>query len=322
MKILFLPVRPGHQYWYDGFVAAVNGQYPIELYDPDKPMAEQFRGVSVVVDCTGCTREMIDAAADARVQLWQLLAVGVDHWDVAYFLEKGLPLANTPGPFSAVALAEHALTLMLLIAKNFHAAQKNVRSEVFGLPLNSELGGKTLGVIGLGASGSELAKRAHAMGMRIMAIDIADIPPAVRDELHVEFFGDLTHLDQVLSEADYLSPHTPLTSKTRHLIDRRVFGLMKRTAVLINVARGGIVDEAALIEALQTGQIKAAGLDVFAQEPLDAAHPLLQMENVFCTPHLAGVTEETTQRRGQAVVENIDRITRGLPPLYQITSVE
>ena len=126
------------------------------------------------------------------------------------------------------------------------------------------------------------------MGMRTMAIDTADVPQATRDELHIAFFGDASQLDKVLVEADYLSIHTPLTSRTRHMIDRRVLELMKPTAVLINVARGGIVDADALFEALQTGQIRGAGLDVFAQEPIDPAHPLLQMENVIITPHAAG----------------------------------
>lgn len=322
MNVLFLPFPDRMSYWYDGVVAAINGRHSLELYDPAQPMAEQFKDVDVVVACVGCTREMIDVAVDAGVKLWQVVAVGINAWDVAYFLEKGLPFANTPGPFSAVALAEHALSLMFLIAKNYSAAQENIHSGFFSLPLNDELGGKTLGLIGLGASGRELAKRAHAMGMRLVAIDIVDVPQTIRDELHIEFFGDSSQLNQVLSEADYLSLHTPLTSRTRHLIDRHALELMKPTAVLINIARGEIVDEAALIEALQTGGIRAAGLDAFAHEPLDTSHPLLQMDNVICTPHIAGVTRETTRRRGEVVAENVDRVARGLTPLHLITSVE
>ena len=143
-----------------------------------------------MVACAGCTHEMVDASVEAGVKLWQVLSVGVDHWDMPYFFRKEMPFANTPGPFSAIALAEHALTLMLLIAKNHRAAQANMRAELFSLPLNDELAGKKLGLIGLGASGRELAKRGHAMGMEILAIDIADIPQSVRDECHVSFFGD------------------------------------------------------------------------------------------------------------------------------------
>ena len=322
MRVLFLPFNPVMHYWYDGFVEAIGGRYPIEMYDPDKPLGPQFEGIGAVVACAGCTREMIDAALAAGVKLWQVLSVGVDHWDIPYFLEKGMPFANTPGPFSAVALAEHALTLMLLIAKNHNTAQENVRAELFSLPLNDELAGKKLGLIGLGASGRELAKRGHAMGMEIMAIDIADIPQAVRDEHHVSFFGGSGELAHVIAEADYLSLHIPHTAATRHMIGRQQFELMKSTAVLINVARGRLVDEEALIEALQSGQIRAAGLDAFAHEPLERSHPLLQMDNVICTPHVAGVTRETAQRRGQAAAGNIERVSKGMAPLHMVTSVE
>ncbi len=322
MKVLILPSPPQLHYWCDGVVTALDDRYPIRHFDPTQAVLDQFRDIDVVVECAGCTREMVDAAVDAGVKLWQVMAVGLNAWDVNYFLEKGMLFANTPGPFSAVALAEHALSLMFLIAKNYTAAQENVRSENFSLPVNDELAGKTLGLVGLGASGRELAKRAHALGMRLAAIDIVDVSQEIRDELHLEFFGDPSRLDHLLSEADYLSIHTPLTSKTRHLIDRRALEIMKPTAALINIARGGIVDEPALIEALETGQIRAAGLDVFAHEPLPSSHPFQQMKNVFCTPHIAGVTKETVQRRAELVVENIDRVAKGMIPLHLVTSAE
>ena len=319
MQILFLPFNPVMQYWYDGFVEAVDGRYPITMYDHDKPVAPQFEGIDVVVACAGCTHEMVDAAVDAGVKLWQVLSVGVDHWDMPYFFRKEMPFANTPGPFSAVALAEHALTLMLLIAKNHRTAQANMRAERFSLPLNDELAGKKLGLVGLGASGRELAKRGHAMGMEVMAVDIADIPQSVRDECNVSFFGDPSDMEHLITEADYLSLHTPSTAQTKHMIGARQLEMMKPTAVLINVARGLLVDEDALVEALQSGQIRAAGMDAFATEPLPSSHPLLQMDNMFCTPHIAGVTKETTQRRGQAAATNVDRVSQGLEPLHLVT---
>jgi phosphoglycerate dehydrogenase-like enzyme len=126
----------------------------------------------------------------------------------------------------------------------------------------------------------------------------------------------------VLAEADYVSLHAPLTSKTRHLINKRALGLMRPTAVLLNVARGEIVDQPALVEALQAGKIRGAGLDTFAHEPLDPSHPLLQMANVIATPHIAGGTRGTLRRRTAAAAENIFRTAKELPPLYQITTVE
>jgi phosphoglycerate dehydrogenase-like enzyme len=324
MRVLFLGSSNQLQPWFDDVLKAVNGRWAIDLFDPAKPIAEQFQGVGVVVDqgSPHGTRQMIDAAIAAGVKLWQALSVGVDRTDVAYLLEKGLPLANTPGPFSAAALSEHAIFLMLLFAKNFFESQNKVRSKLLGKPINEELQGKTLGLLGLGASGQALAKRAAVMGMHIMAADGAKISPTICEECHLDFFGPPEDLDSILTAADYLSIHVPLTSKTKNMVSRKELKQMKPTAVLINVARGGIVEEAALIEALQNGWLRGAGLDVFSVEPVDPNHPLLQLNNVIATPHIAGVTYGTSRRRGEVVAENIERIVRGLQPLYQITSVE
>ena len=323
MKVLYLNVPGMLQPWYDDFRSAVGEGHTVCLYDPAKGMAGQFEGVDVVVDQGGSvgTRALIDAALAARVKLWQVLGTGVDHVDVAYFLEKGLMLANTPGPFSAVALAEHAMFLMLYFAKQFDEHVRNLRAEVFYFPVNEELEGKTLGLVGLGASGQALAARAKAMGMRIAAVDAVDVPRERLDELGVEVFAAPSELELVLTQADYVSLHVPLTSKTRHMIDRQALAAMKPTAVLINVARGEIAEEAALVEALRSGGIRGAGLDVFAEEPLPADHPFMKLPNVIATPHTAGQTYGTSRRRGEACAENVDRIARGLEPLYRITVV-
>jgi phosphoglycerate dehydrogenase-like enzyme len=158
--------------------------------------------------------------------------------------------------------------------------------------------------------------------MHLKAINDQTIPQTELEQLHIESFGETRHLDDVLTEADYVSLHVPLTPRTRHMIDRRALALMKPTAVLINVARGEIVDEVPLTEALQNRRIAGAGLDVFAVEPVDPAHPLLRLENVIATPHVAGVTSGTSRRRGQALADNVDRVANGLPPLYLVRSVE
>jgi phosphoglycerate dehydrogenase-like enzyme len=256
------------------------------------------------------------------VKLWQVLGTGLDHTDVAYILESGLPLANTPGQFSSVALAEHALFLMLLFAKRFFDSRNSLRSRVMCEPMNEELHGKTLGLLGLGASGRELAVRAKALGMRIMAIDIAPITQSVQATCGIDFFGKPGELPRLLAESDYVSIHMPLTSATRRMIDRAGLSLMKPSAVIINVARGEIIDETALAEALNSGRIRGAGLDVFPSEPVDPDHPLLRLPNVVATPHVAGVTFGTSRRRAQAVVENLERLSQGLSPLYQVTSAE
>ena len=265
---------------------------------------------------------MIDAAIASGVKLWQVIGTGLNHIDVKYLVEKGVPIANTPGIFSGIALAEHALFLMLFFAKNVDESRKNVRSGVYYHPMNEELEGKTLGLVGFGGSARELAKRAAAMRMRILAVDALAVPQAVQEEYHLDFCGRPEDLGKLLRESDFLSVHTPLTSKTHHLINRESFKLMKPTSVLINVARGEIVDEAALVEALQTGRIRGAGIDVFTREPPDPDHPFLHMENVIATPHIAGMTRGTSRRRGNAAAENVFRVAQGLPPLYQVTSAD
>jgi D-3-phosphoglycerate dehydrogenase len=323
IRVLFIGFRDLVSLCYDDFLEVMDGQCTVSLYDPSRPIADQLHNVKVVVDQGGWgTHAMVDAAKVAGVELWQVIGTGLDHLDVNYILQKGIGLANTPGVFSGIALAEHALFLMLCFAKNLLQSADNVRSGVFFHPINEELQDKTLGLVGFGASARELAKRAWALGMRILAVDAVDVPLPVVNECHVDFLGGPQDLAKVLAESDYVSLHAPLTSKTRHLIDETAFGHMKPTAVLVNVARGGIIDEKALIHALQTGKIRGAGLDTFAHEPLDPSHPLLHMKNVIATPHVAGGTTATLRRRTGAAAQNVFRIAKGLPPLYQVTVVE
>jgi D-3-phosphoglycerate dehydrogenase len=321
MKILFIGFRDLVHPCYDDFLEAMGNRHDVTLYDPKGSIPEQFGGAHVVVDQGGwASHEMVDSAK--AVKLWQVIGTGLDHLDVRYILDKKVPLANTPGVFSGIALAEHALFFMFCFAKNLHLSTSNLRNGVFYHPMNEELDGKTLGLVGFGASARELSKRASALGMRIIAIDAFPPPAEVLKEHHIDFVGKPDEIDRLLAGADYVSLHTPLTSKTRHMIDKRALERMKPTAVLINVARGEIVDQAALLEALEAGTIRGAGLDTFAHEPLDPSHPLLKMSNVMATPHVAGGTRGTLKRRTKAAAENIFRLEKGLPPLYQVTTVE
>ena len=299
---------------YEAFVEAMGGRHEVVLYDPGRPAAEQLRGVGVVIDDGGSehTRELVELSIKAGVQLWHVTTNGLDHVNTALFFESGMPFAHASGWQSAVALAEHVMLIVLYFAKNLH---RNRADHWLERSCNEELGGRVLGIVGLGASGRELARRAWPFGMRIMAVDAVPVPQVTLDELHVESFGDVSQLGRIAAAADYLSIHTPLSETTRHLIDRRVLGLLKPSAVLINVARGEIVEEAALVEALQAGRIKGAGLDTYAQEPLPAGHPLLSMPNVITTPHIAGVTDGTFRRRAEAAAGNVERIAQGLAPV-------
>ena len=324
MKILFLGTSNLLHPWYDDVVKVAENRWPIPLFDRNKPVRPQFEGLHVVIDQGGMhgTHELIDAASEAGVKLWQVLGTGLDHTDVAYILKKGIPLANTPGQFSSIALAEHALLLMLIFAKKLSDSQESIQNKRLCEPMNEELHGKTLGLVGFGASGRELAMRAKVMGMRIMAIDVASIQQSIQEAHGLAFCGKTGDLPRLLAESDYLSVHVPLTSTTRHMLNRAALSSMKPSAVIINVARGEVIDETALVEVLQDGRLRGAGLDVFPKEPVDPDHPLLRLPNVIATPHVAGVTFGTSYRRAQAVIANVERVAQNLPPLYEVTSVE
>ncbi|MGD8751965.1 MAG: NAD(P)-dependent oxidoreductase, partial [Anaerolineales bacterium] len=239
LKVLFLGFQKALNPIYNDFLHAIGENHTVHLYDANVSTTEQFNNIDVVVASTPelCTRQMIDVAVLSGVKLWQVLSTGLDHYNVAYFLERGLPLANTPGIFSSIALAEHALFLMLSLVKNFSISQKMIKDGKIYEPLNDELYGKTLGLIGFGASGRQLAKLTVPMEMRVVAVDILDIPIEICDEFNVEFMGGVEYLDQLLTMADFVSIHASLTSKSRHMINRKSFELMKPTSFLINVAR-------------------------------------------------------------------------------------
>src|SRR5258708_14530578 len=295
MKILFLGQLNNLEPWFNDVVTAVGEAGQVVLWGPDAPFGPQISDARVVVDQGGsvATRAMIDAGAAAGVKLWQVLGTGLDHVDVQYILEHGLALANTPGPFSSVALAEHALFMMLYFAKHFPATQDNIKAGTFYRPMNDELDGATLGLIGLGASARELARRAAAFDMRLLGIDLQPPPAEVLEVFGVQYLGGPESLDTLLTQSDYVSVHVPLTRRTRHMLDDRSLAAIRPHSVLINVARGGIVDQTALVAALQRGALRGAGLDVFAVEPIEPHSPLLTLNS-----------------------EHVHRTAAGLPPLY------
>ena len=318
LKVLYLPLEGIEPFWQEEFLGAVSAHHDTAINDPHRPLDEQFEGVEAVLDPGGSvgTRAMYDAAKDVR--LWQILGTGLDHIDVAYMKTKGFAVANCPGQFSSVALAECAMMYILMLSRRFHEAAANFRAAIRYKPAGMELGGRVLGIIGFGSSGQELARRARAFGMRIQAVDVRRIEPAILEELKPEFVGSPDDVDRVAAESDFLSLHLHLTPETRHIIDGRRLALMKPTACIINIARGALVDEAAMYEALLAGRLGGAGLDVFAQEPPDPTLPVYQLPNVVVTPHVSGATDGTARKRAAVGAENLDRIARGLEPLCRV----
>ncbi len=321
LKVLFLPsLVELKDPWERDVIQAIGPKHDLRFFKYDQPVPPQFEGIDVVIDFAGdsVTREMADAASS--VKLWHLLVTGYDHFDVKYWQMKRLPVANCPGVFAGLAMAECAMMFMIMLSRQWHEAQACLSQGMFYRPLGFELENRVLGLVGFGATAKALASKAKAFSMRIIAVDIRDVPEDERREFGIEFVAKPPDLDKLIPRFDFLSLHLQLNSETRHIIDARRLALMKPTAYLINVARGALVDEKALYAALAEKRLGGAGLDVFSTEPLDPDDPLLKLKNVVATPHSSSVTDGTSRRRVACVAENVDRIASGLPPLYLITS--
>jgi glyoxylate reductase len=321
LNVLFLPPQAYLQHpWQDDIVAAVGPQHHLSIYDSSLPLPPQFSGIDVVIDFGGSmgTAAMADVAGS--VLLWQVLGNGIDHFDLEYFRAKNIRVANCPGENTGIPLAEMALMFMLQLARDWHTAEQNLRHEVMYAPIGSEIDGRTLGLVGFGATGRQLAQRASAFGMRVIAVDKRKVPSAEKRKFGVAQMRGPESLDDLLKESDYVSLHLHLTPETRHIIDARRLALMKQGSFLINVSRGGLVDEQALYEALSAGHLGGAGLDVFTGEPPGADNPLIHLPNVVATPHIAGLTFGTSKRRAAFAAVNVDRIASGLEPFGLINT--
>jgi phosphoglycerate dehydrogenase-like enzyme len=266
------------------------------VVDGQRPLEDQVADVVALVPSVGRITASVIAAAPHLKAIVQFGA-GLDNVDREAAAARGIAVRNVPGANSQ-AVAELALFLMLALARRLPLHPKSFAARVVGDPPGSELAEKTLGIIGLGASGRKLARIARGVGMEVIAI--RRNPAADPDASWVGGPGDLHAL---LGRADYVSLHIPSSAETRGLMNAAAFRAMKKTAALINVGRGDLVDRAALIDALATKTIAGAGLDVYWEEPPDPADPLLAMDNVVATPHVGGVTEEALDRIATRVAE-------------------
>src|SRR5579862_1522161 len=317
LRVLFLPPGPTQMKpWFNVVVNAVDSHHHLQVFDNKRELKAQFEHVEAVIDFGGKlgTREMADVAA-GTVRLWQILGPGFDHFDLSYWKSKRIPVANCPGYLSAPPLGDCALMFLLMLARQWCQSQNELREGRLYNPVCLELEGLRLGLIGFGASAREFALKVRPFQMRVSAIDVRTISREEQEECALEYVGTPADMDRIIAESDCLSLHLHLNSETHHTMDARRIGLMKSTAFLINVARGALVDETALLAALRENRIGGAGLDVFASEPLAADSPFLKLPNVVATPHIAGITDGTSRRRAQFAAANIDRVAKGLDPL-------
>jgi glyoxylate reductase len=253
-----------------------------------------------------------DAAGDQLKAVCNV-AVGFDNIDVPAATKRGVLITNTPAVLTE-ATADLAMTLILAVTRRAGEGERLIRARepwswhMFML-LGMGLQGKTLGVVGMGAIGQSLARRAKAFGMDIVYSDARQAPAEIEQELGAR----RVELDELLRTADVVSIHAPLMDETRHLINADTLALMKESAYIVNSARGPIIDEAALVDALKAGKIAGAGLDVYENEP--ETHPgLLELDNVVLLPHLGSATIETRTAMGVLAAENAVATLKGEPP--------
>jgi phosphoglycerate dehydrogenase-like enzyme len=291
------------------FAARGTGIASFEVQSDDE-LQQRIADADILVISGLWRNELLDQAPKLRYV--QSISAGMNQYSVEAFHAHGVRLASAHG-VNVAAVAHHATALMLALARQLHISRDNQDQRHWrGMATDpaareDEVAGKTLLIVGFGRIGTRLAHIAKALEMRV--IGIRRDPAAGREPADAVYGQD--RLADVLPEADVIALTCPLTPETTGLIGKRALAVMKPTAVLINVARGAVVDEPALIEALQTGRIAAAGLDVTAEEPLPSDSPLWTMKNVLLTPHIAGDTHQYEERVLDILMENLDRLARG-----------
>ncbi|MCX5733326.1 MAG: phosphoglycerate dehydrogenase [candidate division NC10 bacterium] len=284
----------------------------VRLYDSDaadpKILIDRLREADVALNIRGRTLFTAEAlGACPKLKLISIWGTGTDNVDLPAAAARGVTVTNTPGA-NAVAVAEHTVALMLAVAKQLASADQAMRQGGWPRNLVPQLRGKRLGLVGTGLIGREVAAMARGLGMEVVAWTFH---PSARlaDSLGLRY----VELDELLRTSDIVSLHLRATPETRHFLNRARLAMLKPGAILVNTARGALIDEAALVECLQEKRISCAGLDVFEAEPLPAGHPLLGLPNVLLTPHAAGMTPEVIQNGLAMAVENIESFQKGSP---------
>ncbi|MEM3577239.1 MAG: glyoxylate reductase [Candidatus Bathyarchaeia archaeon] len=288
--------------------------WPEYVPPPKKVIIEKVRNVDGLVSLLSdkIDAEVFDAAP--KLKIVSQMAVGFDNIDIQEATKRGIYVTNTPEVLTDTT-ADFAWALLMAVARRVVEADKYVRTGQWkvgwhpSMLLGRDVHGATMGVVGAGRIGYAVAKRAKGFNMKILYYDV--IP---RPEMEKELGAKRVDLDTLLKESDFVSIHVPLMKETYHLINAEKLKLMKKTAYLINNARGPVVDEKALYEALKKGTIAGAGLDVFEQEPTPVDNPLLKLDNVVVAPHISSASYETRSRMAEMVAENLVAFFEGKTP--------
>jgi phosphoglycerate dehydrogenase-like enzyme len=258
---------------------------------------------------------------DTQSKLIQQWGVGLEGVDIDAASQNGVPVCNVPGDatLNADSTAEHAVLLMLALSRNLKQFFKSFNQGPWGDPLGESLFGKTTLIVGLGEVGKALVKKLQGLGMKVLAIKRSP-DEALKLDLGLAELGSIADISLMAQKGDFVVSTVSLTIQTRGLLGNTLFESMKPTAFVVNVSRGAVVDETALVKALKENRIAGAGLDVFCEEPLPKDNPLLQLENVFATPHIAGVTLQNYDGICRVVANNIKLVRNGRSPRHCVNA--
>ncbi len=313
MKILFAAPEKA----WGGFLGIVRDRLHEHRFEATGGFTiESLQGFDVLIPTMSpVTRELLESAD--RLRLIQQCGSGLEMVDVAAARQRGIAVANVPTDISgnADSVAELGVYMIIGLSRNVREMARSLAAQRMGQPQGRALYGRTVGLIGLGGIGRALAKRLKPFGVRLMGIK-RHHPQDARKELGLDWAGGPGDLDALLSRSDFVVLCLPVTEESRHIIDRRAFSIMRRDAYLVNLSRGGLVDHDALEEALASGSIAGAGLDVFWEEPPDPHDPIFRY-NVMATPHIAGSTDVSMDGIVKVVAENIRRVAQRIEPLYR-----
>jgi glyoxylate reductase len=288
--------------------------WPDELPPPRDALLAKVRGIDgLLALLTDRVDDELLEAAGPQLKVVSNFAVGYDNIDVPACTRRGIAVGNTPGVLTETT-ADLAFALLMAVARRLPEARDYVREDrwqTWGplLLLGKDLHGATLGLVGFGRIGREMARRAGGFGMRVLYHDLVRAEPEVEAALN----ATRVPLDELLAKADLVSLHTVLSAETHHLIDAAALARMKTGAILINTSRGPVVDQEALADALRSGHLFGAGLDVTDPEPLRADHPLVQLPNCLIVPHIASASERTRDRMAEKAARNLVAGLRGEP---------
>lgn len=270
---------------------------------------------AVIVQFAPVTRRVVESLEKCRIIV--RYAIGVDNIDVPSATERGIWVCNVPD-YGVDEVSSHAVLLLLACARKLPILSRDVRQGNWNYNVAKpvhRIAGNVLGLVGLGRIPSLVARKMRGFDVETIAFD-----PYVTPESAAELGVRLVDMDTLLRDSDYVSVHCPLNDQTRHMFGREQFKRMKSSAVFVNTARGGVVNEKELAEALRAGEIAAAGLDVCEWEPIAPDSPLLQMDNVVVTPHVAWYSVEAIQSLQQKAAEEVVRVLSGAPPLNPVNS--